>query len=88
MSQMTQTMAPILPGVPPQPAPVYPQAPSPMRGRKVVTMIDWDSENRGGTVLPGQRPRVASHSEVASIRIPTIEDHLITDGVERDRGAV
>ena len=41
MSQMTQTMAPIRPGVPPQPAPVYPQAPSPMRG----FLIDEDPDS-------------------------------------------
>ncbi len=41
MSQMTQTMAPIRPGVPPQPAPAYPQAPSPMRG----FLIDEDPDS-------------------------------------------
>jgi DivIVA domain-containing protein len=41
MSQMTQTMAPIRPGVPPQQAPVYPQAPSPMRG----FLIDEDPDS-------------------------------------------
>ena len=40
MSQMTQTMAPIRPGVPPQPNPVIPHAPSPMRG----FLIDEDPE--------------------------------------------
>jgi DivIVA domain-containing protein len=40
MSQMTQTMAPIRPGVPPQPSPVIPQVPSPMRG----FLIDEDPE--------------------------------------------
>ena len=41
MSQMTQTMAPIRPGVPPQPNPGIPQAPSPMRG----FLIDEDPES-------------------------------------------
>jgi DivIVA domain-containing protein len=41
MSQMTQTMAPIRPGVPPQPSPGYPQAPSPMRG----FLIDEDPDS-------------------------------------------
>ena len=42
MSQMTQTMAPIRPGVPPQqPAPQYAQAPSPMRG----FLIDEDPDS-------------------------------------------
>lgn len=41
MSQMTQTMAPIRPGVPPQAAPVYPQPPSPMRG----FLIDEDPDS-------------------------------------------
>ena len=42
MSQMTQTMAPIRPGVPPQPVtPAYPQVPSPMRG----FLIDEDPDS-------------------------------------------
>ena len=41
MSQMTQTMAPIRPGVPTQPNPGIPQAPSPMRG----FLIDEDPES-------------------------------------------
>jgi DivIVA domain-containing protein len=41
MSQMTQTMAPIRPGVPPQPNPGIPQAPSPMRG----FLIDEDPDS-------------------------------------------
>jgi len=41
MSQMTQTMAPIRPGVPPQSAPVIPQSPSPMRG----FLIDEDPDS-------------------------------------------
>jgi DivIVA domain-containing protein len=40
MNQMTQTMTPIRPGVPPQPNPVIPHAPSPMRG----FLIDEDPE--------------------------------------------
>jgi DivIVA domain-containing protein len=42
MSQMTQTMAPIRPGVAPQPVtPAYPQVPSPMRG----FLIDEDPDS-------------------------------------------
>jgi DivIVA domain-containing protein len=42
MSQMTQTMAPIRPGVPPQQVtPAYPQVPSPMRG----FLIDEDPDS-------------------------------------------
>ena len=41
MSQMTQTMAPIRPGVPPQPNPGFPPTPSPMRG----FLIDEDADS-------------------------------------------
>ena len=41
MSQMTQTMAPIRPGVPPQPNPSFPPTPSPMRG----FLIDEDADS-------------------------------------------